>query len=299
MKKISILSIISRGNKHTLSLLLFILFFQFSIAGGGWPQPKNKLYLKIFQWWVLSDEHFTDTGGIDPNVTSGIFNTGVYGEYGITNRFTGIVYFPFYSRAYFNNTISGTTGETITPGEAINSVGDAIVSAKYGLIVNGPIILSATISLGLPLGVDDGGSNNTLQTGDGEFNQLLRFDASTSANIGGINTFYNIYAGINNRTNGFSDELWAGVEAGATLWEDKIIGLARLYTVQSLQNGDSNDIPNSTSIFANNSEHLTISPELGIKITDQIGISGTAAFPISGRLIFSDPSYSAGIFLEL
>lgn len=268
-------------------------------AGGGWPQPKNGLYLKLFQWWVISDEHFTDTGGTDPNVTSGIFNTAVYGEYGFTNRFTGIAYFPLFSRAYNNNIISGTTGETVTPGEAINSIGDAIITAKYGLIINRPIVVSASVSLGLPLGIDDGGVNNTLQTGDGEFNQMVRLDASTSLNVAGLNTFYTIYAGYNNRTNGFSDELRAGIEAGATFVNDRIFGIARLYTVQSLQNGDSDDIPNSTSIFANNAEHITVSPEVGFKFTNNLGFAATAAFPISGRLIFSEPSYSAGIFFEL
>ncbi|MEM9823436.1 MAG: hypothetical protein AAF985_20300, partial [Bacteroidota bacterium] len=62
---------------------LFLLFCSFPVlAGGGWPQPKGNGYFKLYQWWVIADQHFTDAGKIDPNVTSGIFNTSLYAEYG-------------------------------------------------------------------------------------------------------------------------------------------------------------------------------------------------------------------------
>ena len=56
----------------------------------------------------------------------------------------------------------------------------------------------------MPIGNDSGGSQGNLQTGDGEFNQLIQLDAGTGFPIGGTNGYANVYVGFNNRTNGFS-----------------------------------------------------------------------------------------------
>lgn len=283
-------------------LLLIVLFSaaQAAQAGGGWPQPKGKGYFKLSEWWVISNRHYTDAGLLDPNVTNGIFNTSLYAEYGFTSRLTGVLYFPFFSRAYFNNTVSGTTGEVITPGEAINSIGDTDIGLKYGILTGGPLALSATLTLGLPLGNDSGGSAGNLQTGDGEFNQLLQLDAGKSFRIGKIDAYANAYLGFNNRTNDFSDELRFGIEGGATFLGGRLTAIIRLYGVQSLNNGAlPGELSTSTSIFANNTEHLSYSPELAYNITDKWGVSVSTGRAFSGRLIFANPSYSVGVFMKL
>jgi hypothetical protein len=285
--------------KNILLSGFFLLLTNMLLAGGGWPQPKNHGYFKLSQWWVVSNQHFTDVGLIDPNVTTGTFNTSIYAEYGFTDRFTGIVYFPFFSRVYTNNIVSGTTGKVILPGEAINTIGDTDISLKYGLLMNKPVALSATLTLGLPFGESNGGSQGNLQTGDGEFNQMLTFDAGTSFKIGKANAYSNAYVGFNQRNGGFSDEWRFGVEVGATFLKNKITAIARLYGIQSLQNGTRNDDNNSgTSLFANNSEHLTFSPEINYNIDDNWGVSFTYGTALSGKLIFANPSYSVGVFYK-
>lgn len=276
--------------------MLFLTIQAF--AGGGWPQPKGKSYLKLGQWWVVSDQHYTDNGGIDPNVTNGIFNTSLYGEYGFTDRFTGILYFPFFSRALYNNTVSATTGEIITPGEAINSIGDTDIGLKYNFFRKGSLVVSATLTLGIPLGEDRGGSAGILQTGDGEFNQLFQLDAGTGLTIGKVNTYFNVYAGYNNRTGGFSDEFRFGVEGGVNLFQDRLTAIFRLYGIESLKNGNLNELITSTTIFANNSEHLTVAPELAYRIQDNWGVTAGVAAAISGELIFAAPAYSVGVFAQ-
>ena len=139
----------------------------------------------------------------------------------------------------------------------------------------------------------------TLQTGDGEFNQLLQLDVGTSFGFGGINFYAAAYGGFNNRTNGFSDELRYGMEGGATFPKTGITTILRLYGIKSLKNGDATDIPNSTSIFANNSEHFTISPEIAYQFNDKWGVSATYAQALSGRIIFANPAYSVGVFLKI
>ncbi len=280
-----------------IPLLLFLFITTSLLAGGGWPQPKGKGYIKLFQWWVVADKHFTDTGKIDPNVTNGIFNSGVYAEYGFTDRLTGIAYVPFFSRAYFNNTVSATTGDIIQAGEAINGFGDTDLAIKYGVVINRPVAVSATLKFGLPLGESAGGENGRLQTGDGEFNQLLQIDAGAGFKLGKTNAYANVYLGVNNRTKGFSDEFHYGIEVGATLFNNKLTAIGRLYGIESFQNGNLGDQINSTSIFANNSEHLTFSPELAFNINDKWGVSATYATALSGKIIFANPSYSVGVFM--
>ncbi len=281
-----------------LSSVIFLLLFVTTAFAGGWPQPKGHGFFKLSEWWIVSNQHYTDQGRIDPNLTNGIFNTSIYAEYGFTNKLTGIIYAPIYSRSLHYNTVSATTGEVMIPGEAVNSIGDFDVSVKYGLI-DGPIVLSTTLTLGLPFGNDGGGSLGILQTGDGEFNQMLRVDAGTGFNIGQTTAYATAYAGYNNRTNGFSDEFRFGIEAGINLFKNRFTAIARLYGVQSLQNGELGIGENSTSIFANNSEHLTFGPEIAYNFNDTWGISAGIGTALSGKLIYAAPSYNVGVFFKL
>ncbi len=284
-------------------ILLFILLIGTSniYAGGPWPQPKGKGYFKLSQWWTVFDQHYTDQGKIDPNVTTGIFNTAVYGEYGITNRLTGIVYAPLFSRNYMNNLVSGTTNEVLIPGEALNSIGDVDLSIKYGLTQPGSKVpISATLLLGLPTGQVGGGTQGNLQTGDGEFNQMLRIDAGTGFKLDDETSSYvSGYAGINNRTEGFSEEFRYGVEYGVGLMESKLWLIGRLDVVESFKNGETAGTVNSTSIFANNTEFSSFSFEAAYYINKSFGFSASYASAFQGEIIAAAPSYSVGIFWDL
>ena len=283
--------------KNILCSLIF-LYTAFSLqAGGGWPQPKGSGYIKISEWWLVANQHFTDQGRIDPNLTNGLFNTNFYGEFGLTDRLTAIVYVPFFSRAYFNNELSGTTGEILTPGEAINSFGDTDISIKYGLTKGRGIALSATLTLGLPIGNSAGGSQLNLQTGDGEFNQIIRIDAGSGFPIGNSDGYVNVYVGFNNRTNGFSDEFRYGIEGGINLFNDRFTAIARLIGVTSFRNGSLSP-ENSTSVFANNAEFLSFSPEIAWNIADNWGVSAGLGTPLSGKLIYANTSYNVGVFFK-
>lgn len=287
------------NSKIYFVFIISTIFLTNVATAGGWPQPKDQGYFKVFQWWVVSDQHFTDNGALDPNVTSGIFNTGIYGEYGLTNRLTAIAYVPFFSRAYSNNVVSGTTSEVITEGESINSFGDSELGLKYGLLNNGQIAISATVKFGIPFGNSSGGSQGNLQTGDGELNQSLTVDVGKGFKIGKTEAYANVYAGYNNRTNGFSDEILYGVEAGAKLFDKKLLAIARFVGVKSTNNGDSAEQANSTSIFANNSEHFSFIPELAYNFNDKWGVSASVGTALYGKLIFANPSYSVGVFFNL
>lgn len=284
-----------------LSMLALLLTSSAALAGGGWPQKKGNAYIKLSQWWTVSNRHYTDLGLIDPNVTTGLFNTNIYAEYGFTNRLTGILYAPFFSRTYMNNIISGTTGETLVPGEALNGFGDSDIGIKYGLTKPGSkIAVAGTILLGLPIGNDAGGSQQNLQTGDGEFNQLIQLDVGKSFQLGkNVNGYANALIGFNNRTNDFSDEFRYGLEVGAGLLDNRLWIAEKLNGTESFMNGATADQVTSTSVFANNAEIMALTTEVAVYATSRIGFAGSVTVPVRGKITFARPSYSLGVFLDL
>lgn len=287
--------------KYWILILTGFLFITQTalFAGGGWPQAKGKAYLKLAEWWVIADQHYTASGKIDPNITSSIYSTTVYAEYGITNRLTGIFYMPLFSRALYNTERSVATGRVITPGAAINHIGDADIALKYGLVVNKPTVVSATLLLGLPLGRTGGGGLGILQTGDGEFNQMLQIDVSRSFKLSEKKYGYvSVYGGFNNRTRGFSDELRYGLEAGTGWFNDKVYTILRFQGVKSLYNG-SGVVSDGTSFFANNTQYLSIAPEVSYFFSKNAGVTASIGGALFGNLIYARPSYSVGFFVKL
>ena len=282
-------------------LLLFLLVLTNNLqAQGPWAQGKGNGYFKLSEWWIRFDEHFTDTGDKDPNLTTGIYNTNLYAEYGISDRLTGVVNLPFFSRTTMNNLISETTGAVLVQGEALNGLGDAELGLKYTLTPNGaglPIALSLT--LGLPLGEDQGGTQGNLQLGDGEFNQILMAHIGSSFQLGNANAYWSAILGVNNRTNDFSDELRYGLEAGVNLFQDRLLLLGRLRGISSFMNGETAATAMSTSIFANNAEFTSLGGEANVFLTKKLGLSVGVASPLSGKVYAVGTSYTAGVFLQI
>lgn len=284
-------------SKKLLLVLAISITSSVLMAGGGWPQPKGKGYIKLSEWWTISDQHYTDQGRIDPNVTTGIFNTSIYAEYGLTDRLTAQIYFPFFSRTFQNNIFSETTGDLITPGEALNGIGDTDVTLKFGLTNPGSgLAVSTSFTLGLPFGNNSGGSQGNLQLGDGEFNQMIGLDVGTGWQSGNTPFYANANLAFNNRTIGFSDELRYGAELGAQVFNKKLWVIGRLSAVESLKNGDTAATATGTSIFANNTEFLTLGVELAYNLGEAWGVSVGYAGAVRGEVIFASPSYSAGVF---
>jgi len=287
--------------KNAIIYTVIILLFSSSlIAGGPWPQKKGKGYFKLSEWWTVFDQHYTDNGRIDPNVTTGIFNTSFYGEYGLSDRFTVVANVPLISRNYMNNLRSGTTREIIVPGEAINTVGDLDISFKYGLTkASAKIPVALTLTLGIPTGTASAGTLNNLQTGDGEFNQILRLDFGKSLQLGKIPAYISAYTGVNNRSNDFSEEFRYGVELGLGFAKSKLWISSRLTAIESFRNGATAATITSTSLFANNSEFTSLGLEASYYITKSIGISAGFASALKGQIIAASPSYSVGVFYDM
>lgn len=285
--------------KITLAIV-FLFAGQLVFAGGPWPQKKGGFYIKLSEWWTVFDQHYTDQGFLDPNVTTSIFNTTLYAEYGLSDRFTATINTPLLSRNIVNNVRSATTSEVIFEGDALNSFGDIDFSLKYGLTKPGAKFpISASLTLGIPTGVAQGGLQDNLQTGDGEFNQILQVHAGTGFNIGNLSAYASTYIGYNNRTQGFSEELRGGLELGLGLFQNKLWLNSRLNIVESLKNGDTAATTTSTSIFANNSEFTSLGFEANLYLSKNFGVSAGVASALRGEIIAAAPAYNVGVFIDL
>lgn len=280
--------------KRNITILCLLLIGHSLFGGGGWPQPKGKGYFKLGHYSIVSNSFYAPNGEIIDIATAGIHITSFYGEYGITDRLTAVAYAPFFSRATLNEQQS-RSGQTLAEGDALNSLGDTDIGFKYGLIIGKPVVVSATVTFGLPLGQNMGGRTGVLQTGDGEFNQIIGLEASRGLNQG--KSWISTLVAFNNRSNNFSDELRFGVEIGTKLGNRWLANL-KVINVNSLNNGSDLETP-ANGIFSNNIEYLAITPEVAYQWNDKWGASVSVGFAASGKRVLASPAFGAGIFFNL
>ena len=286
---------------RTITLALCLALPLLAAAGGPWPQQRGRAFLKLSGWYLGYDQHYTDAGLLDPNITSRVYGTYLYGEYGITDRWTGLVNANLFGRQANNAVASATTREVDTPGEALNAFGDVELGLKYALTRPGAALpVAVSLVLGLPTGTPSAGAQGTLQTGDGEFNQLLRVDAGRSFRVAeGASGYLAAYAGFNHRTRGFSEELRLGAEAGLGLLGDRLYVIGRLDAVESLRNGNPTVTVNASGIFANNAEWLSLAGEVSYGVSERWGLSAGAATAVRGRVVAAGTSVTAGVWVKL
>lgn len=281
-------------------LVLIIVSFSASAQHGGWTKKSGEGYYKLSEWWQVADEHFVKGSETDPNATRGTFITSLYAERGITDKLTGIIYLPLFVRTYQNTQVN-ILGQPIPgqEGSFNNGIGDMNLSLKYGLGArDAKFVKSLIFTLGIPSGEKSGGSDGSFQTGDGEFNQMLEFDVSRSFQVGKANSFFTLYSGFNNRTGGFSDEVRFGGEIGFSTANYKSWLFLKLDAVESLKNGTENAFAGAT-IFANNTEFMSYTIEVAKYLSDKLGASFSYSNAFTGEIIFADPAYSIGLFLEV
>ncbi|HUR31336.1 MAG TPA: hypothetical protein VMZ69_07875 [Saprospiraceae bacterium] len=274
-----------------LFLLVFILAIDMQVAhAGNWPQPKGGYYIKLSEWWMVSDKHFDSNGDLQSNILEyGYYATTLYAEYGLGKRTTLTLHFPFINYAY-------TVLNSAQVKQSILKTGDADVGLKYGLNIEEPLTLSASLILGLPLGYNE---NGALLTGDGEFNQMIKLDALKYFTLLKANTWLNIYTGFNNRSSGFADELHYGIQTGFDISKNKLTLILMLQGIDALGEMNNAIHVNPQSLFSNYKEYINFSPELTYYLSPTWGITIGAGTTLTGKNIFANPSFTIGIFNQM
>ncbi|MBV6647774.1 MAG: transporter [Cyclobacteriaceae bacterium] len=264
------------------------------LAGGGWTEKKGEGFFKLSQYNISASKFFDGNGDRASTPTINFYSTSLYGEYGITDKITGVAYIPLVTRITLNSVRRRQSGQ-FSPGDELTGIGDPTIGLKYSLLKKGSLAASASLILGIPLGNDSGGETGLLQTGDGEFNQMIRTDLSYS--LYPIPIYVTATAAFNNRTKDFSEEFHYGFEAGYTFMEKLLLNL-KIYGVESLRNGD----PGGSSgqgIFSNNIEYLSLTYEATFFITKNIGVSAAYGTATRAERILAAPAYQFGVFYAL
>lgn len=275
------------------SILLLLLLTQTIgvFAGGGWTQKKGEGFFYFYERILYGNKFFKNDGTITDIPTSGVYFTSLYGEYGLTNRLTVYGNAPLFVRAT-KNAIQYTGSGNYIAGDQVNSLGDVDIALKYGLIQDKPVVLSVSAWAGLPFGNPSGGESKIIQTGDGEYNQMLRFDASGSFSNG---IFMSAYLGYNNRTNGFSDDIHFGGEIG--YYKKPFFAIVKFLGLESTYNGSTGAIEGG--IFSNNVEYLSYGPEIGYYFSDAFGVLAGVQGAFYAKSVIAAPSIQFGVFYDL
>ncbi|MFT5824105.1 MAG: hypothetical protein ACI8ZM_005371 [Crocinitomix sp.] len=278
-------------NKVFILFLVSFLFIPFSVnAGGGWPQAKGEGFFLLSQRFIAANGYYNNQGVIigSPNLSA--YTTHFYGEFGITDKITGILHSPFVTALSRDAGVDGL-GNVFNADQAVG-FGDVDLGVKYNFISK-PFYLSAELNLGINSGDYYGGSTESLHLGDGDFSQLLKVYASKGFKYG---IFATLFGGINNRTNGFSDEYHYGGELG--IQQFGFTAIVKTYSRQSFFNESRKDsqIP---GIYSDNLEYFSYSFQLLYTYKDKFGLmieQGTAS---SSRNIIASKSFTFGVFYKL
>ncbi len=279
--------------KKSFIYLLIILSGYQVLAGGGWVFEKNSGYFKVAQNMIRSQLFFDKGGAIVDIPTISLYTSSLYLEYGLTDKLDVIAYVPFFVRSTMNRQQIGQSGD-VNPGDAINSFGDTDIALKYGFFQDRKIVMSAQLLFGLPFGFSEVTAERILQTGDGEFNQMIRIDASHSFYPAPFYT--SVYGAFNNRTRGFSEEVRVGGEVGWT--PGNWILILKIEDRMSLYNGVANDLE-ASGTFANNTEYFSYTPEVSYLFNDNFGLTANAGLALSGKRILAAPNFGFGLFWNL
>ncbi|MEZ4959746.1 MAG: hypothetical protein R2830_08010 [Saprospiraceae bacterium] len=268
-----------------------VMLLPLTLCAGVWPQPKGGGFFKLDHTFIIAGNFYDPAGEVQPLRTLGNYTTSFYGEYGITNRFTGIAYLPFWVRNTLNETKGRQSGQIIEPARTNDAFGDVNLGLKYGILTKTPVLLSASITLGLPTGDSD--NVDGLLTGDGEFNQLLTLEAGAGLGKGWVSGGI----GYNNRTQGFADEFRFGLEAGVKLSKGRLLLIFKLDGIQALNN--SNAGVQGNALFSNEVEFLSPQVEAAWKLNEKWGVSYRFGGAVSGQNVLAAPSHSFGVFYQL
>lgn len=265
-----------------------------SLFANGWPRPKSHGFFKLDYSMIRARSFYSVDGRIyDINGAGtllGNYTASFYGEYGLTNRLTLVAYVPFLVRNTVNEGVGAFSGEVLQQGLENTAFGDADLGIRVGLLHQGGFVLSGSITLGIPSG--DYKNTDLLYTGDGEFNQLLKAEWG----YGAARWYATGYAGVNNRTKGFSEEFRYHAEVGYWLLKNKLLASVKLAGVESFNNGDPTEAGNG--LFANNVEYTSPQFSLTYESRQKWGVSALIAGAFNGRNALAAPAVSVGVYCK-
>lgn len=231
--------------RNKLLIAALVLVSQPAFAEGGWTRAQGAGYAKLGLSTFRSASYYTLDGVLREGNTFSQSAASFYGEYGLIDELTAIVYAPFFALQSFSNT------------DFVAGVQDVRLELKGGLAAAG-FSMALSIAAELPTGrsvafVADReipGARINLPLGDGELSFWATFAVSRS--LAELSAYATIFAAYGLRTSGFSDQVLSGLELGHQLF-DAVWLRARLRLLQSTRATADATVP---FIYGEGSEYL-------------------------------------------
>ena len=282
-----------RSRRRTLGLVLIVAaWWSTDAEAGAWTQTKGTGFYKLGSQMTRGTE-FRDMRGLGMTIpTLAEYTVSLYGEYGLRDDLTAVGYLPFFKRITLNKQVGRPSGFVYFAGDDVTGIGDAQLGLRYRVAQKGATVISASLTLGLPIGDDT--QTNGLLTGDGEANQILALQVGHS--FYPVPVYVSLDLGYNNRVDGFSDELLYAVEAGYTI--GKWTAILRLRRTESRENGEDGVSGGMGGLYANNQSFLSYGPELIYALNERLGMSLGAAGASRVQNALSEPVFSFAVFLK-
>jgi protein XagA len=276
---------------------IFIGFFCICLispayAGGGWVSKKGQGYYKLGFSWVENRGYYGSNGQFLNSLNTSLWTTSVYAEHGLGGGVSAEVFLPFYT----SHTVQGSDAMGVVLDDKAGGIGDPIVGLRFDLLNKEYIAISGSVSLGLPFGQATLGKNGNLFTGDEEFNQLLKLNASVPFGTPSLSGFGTVYVGFNNRNDFFTDEFHYGIESGISLLKNQMWIIGR---VNGIEAPSSPDLEMATNGFINSMSFVSYGVEVSFKTGKKTGISAGYQGLVEGNILLIAPTYNFGIYLDI
>jgi len=276
-------------------LPLFLLLVQALQAQSGWTRTAGGFYLQTDVSVFSSDDYYTVDGMLfssDTRFRSQALK--IYSEYGWTERLTLLGSFPVLKSNSFNTT------------DRVTGVGDIRLGAKYGLLKQIPVSIAVEAEIPTGDGTSFAQANEpnalgireriNLPTTDGEFNVWTTLAASQSTPSG--KTYGSLFGSINFRTENFSNQLQAGLEAGQLLF-DKLWIIGKLQLQERLSDEPQQGV---SFLYGEGTTYTAYSFTAFLNLSDHWKLTATyfdySDFLIDKRNIYDGATFSLGVAVE-
>lgn len=265
-------------------------------AQSGWTRGAKGLYVQASAVHFSSNNYYNTAGVLSTQGST--FNSSgllLYGEYGISNRFTAILDVPLVRLNSFSTT------------ETVSGIGNIQLGLKYKLLKNFP--LSFQIALDIPSndGVNIAKAKKANDFGlveeinipvsDGEFNVWTTLAASRSFGKG--KTYASLYSSVNFRTESFSNQFHLGAELGH-LFFNKLYLIGELKIQEKL--GSENSNPTASFLYGEGTTFTSFGLTTVFNATSHLKLvanySDYSGFLVKRKNIYDGGTFSIGLALE-
>jgi hypothetical protein len=277
-----------------LRIIVFILLsWANTFFAEGWTKKAGTSYYALDFRFLSSTKYHNSAGdNVDINRINDLA-LNLYGEYGISDNLTFKLNFPFY-KIIDSKVPSDNSDLSVNPDN--DGVGDLDLGFRYKIKSFGQTTLAASITLGIPVSTDDIYSkSDKFALSDGEFNQIIGVEVGHS--LYPLPAYVSGSVKFNNRNEGYSDQILAGIEGGYKVDKSLLLNL-RLSFLKSLKNGDKTVYNDLIPIMANNQEFISLKFGAFYNFYKNIGVASTAVFGLAAKNILSAPVFSVGIYLK-